>query len=258
MNAVAVHHVVAGPAGGTPVVLSGSLGSDLRMWEPQVRALTAAGYRVVRYDHRGHGDSPVPSGPYTLGDLGADVVALLDRLDVPAAHVVGLSMGGMVGMWLGEYAPQRIRTLTLCCTSAALGPPESWAARAATVRAEGMRSIAEAVVQRWFTPAWRAAHPDRIRWFEDMVAATPAEGYASCCTAIERMDIAGGLPDITAPTLVISGAEDPATPPEHGRRIAAGIARARFEIVSPGAHLATAESADAVSDLILGHLKENS
>ncbi|MQY29267.1 3-oxoadipate enol-lactonase [Nocardia aurantia] len=258
MSGVAVHHVVEGPAGGAPVVLSGSLGSDLRMWEPQARALTAAGYRVVRYDHRGHGDSPVPPGPYTLGDLGADVIALLDRLNVETAHMVGLSLGGMVGMWLGEHAPQRIRTLSLCCTSAALGPAQSWAERAATVRAQGMRAITEAVVRRWFTPAWRAAHPDRIRWFEDMVAATPARGYAACCTAIQHMDIAGRLPDITAPTLVMSGAEDPATPPEHGRRIAAGIAGARFEIVSPGAHLATAESADAVSDLILGHLKENS
>ncbi|MCX4091369.1 3-oxoadipate enol-lactonase [Nocardia sp. alder85J] len=258
MTGIAVNHVVDGPEDGVPVLLSGSLGSDLRMWEPQVAALAAAGYRVVRYDHRGHGNSPVPPGPYTLADLGADAVALLDELGLDSAHVVGLSLGGMVGMWLGEHAPQRIRTLTLCCTSARLGPPESWTARAATVRAEGMAAITEAVVLRWFTAPWRAAHPERIAAFEQMVAATPAEGYAACCAAIAAMDIARGLPGITAPTLVISAAEDPATPPEHGRRIAADIPRARFDIVSPGAHLATAEAVDAISDLIIGHLKENS
>ncbi|WP_280445337.1 alpha/beta fold hydrolase, partial [Nocardia brasiliensis] len=140
MSSVAVHAHVDGPSAGDMVVLSGSLGSDMRMWEPQVAALIAAGYRVVRYDQRGHGNSPVPAGPYALADLGSDVLALLDRLAARRVHFVGLSLGGMVGMWLGAHAPHRLRTLTLCCTSAELGPPAGWAERAATVRGPGGRA----------------------------------------------------------------------------------------------------------------------
>lgn len=256
-NPVAVHYVADGPNDGRPILLSGSLGSDLRMWEPQLAALTGAGFRVIRYDHRGHGDSPVPPGPYTLADLGGDVLALLDRLGIATADFVGLSLGGMVGMWLAQYAPERLRTLTLCCTSAELGPPDGWSERARIVRAEGVRAISHSAVQRWFTPAWVAAHPERTRDHEKMIAATPSEGYAACCAAIETMDIAAGLPDITTPTLVVSGAEDPATPPPHGRRIATQIPGASFEIVSPGAHLASAEQPSVINDLILRHLKDH-
>lgn len=252
---VAVHHRLDGPRNGRPVLLSGSLGSDLRMWEPQVAALAEAGYLVVRYDHRGHGNSPVPPGPYRLADLGADVLALLDDLGIPAADFVGLSLGGMVGMWLAQYAPARVRTLTLCCTSAELGPPSGWADRARTVRAEGTQAVSRSVVERWFTPAWRAADPERTRAYAAMVAATPAEGYASCCTAIETMDIASGLSRITAPTLVVAGADDPAIPAAHGRRIAAEITGARYEVVAPGAHLVSAEQPGPVNDLILQQLK---
>ncbi|MFD6161431.1 3-oxoadipate enol-lactonase [Nocardia sp. NPDC060256] len=258
MTAVEVDYVIDGPPEGRPVVLSGSLGSDLRMWEPQVAALIAAGYRVVRYDHRGHGHSPVPPGPYALADLGSDVLALLDRLDIRRCHFVGLSLGGMVGMWVAQHAPHRLRTLTLACTSAELGPPSGWADRAALVRAEGTQAVAAAVVRRWFTPQWRAANPERTRDYEEMVAATPAEGYASCCTAIETMDIAARLSRISAPALVISGADDPATPPPHGQRIADAIPLARLETISPAAHLANVELPGIINDLILAHLKENS
>jgi 3-oxoadipate enol-lactonase len=252
-----MHCEIDGPETGPPVVLSGSIGSDLRMWDPQVPALTRAGYRVIRYDHRGHGGSPVPAGPYALADLGGDALALLDRWGIERAHWVGLSLGAMVGMWLGQRAPQRIRTLTLLCTSAAL-PPSAWAERARLVRAQGMRAIAEASMQRWLTAEWRAAHPERVRYYEAMIAGQPAEGYASCCQAIETMDIAAGLSTTTAPTLVVAGAEDPATPPDHGQRIAAAIRGARLEVISPGAHLASVESPQLVDDLILRHLKENS
>jgi 3-oxoadipate enol-lactonase len=254
MTAVAVHYMVEGGKDGELVVLSGSLGSDLRMWDPQVGALTAAGYRVLRYDHRGHGQSPVPIGPYTLADLGADVVELLDRIGAPRAHFVGLSLGGMVGMWLAQHAGHRLRSMTLCCTSANLGPANGWAERAAAVRAHGTKAVSTAVVERWFTPEWRAASPQQVRYYEAMVAATPAEGYAACCEAIQTMDIACGLSGISTPALVIAGAEDPATPPEHGRRIATAIPAARLEIVAPAAHLASVESSRQVTELIVGHL----
>jgi len=251
---VAVHHVAEGPEDAPVLVLSPSLGSTLEMWERQAAALSDA-FRVVRYDHRGHGRSPVPPGPYALADLGADLLALLDVLGAERAHLCGLSLGGMTAMWVAEHAPERVDRLVLCCTSAALGPAETWADRAATVREHGTGALAPAVVARWFTPAWRAGHPDEVARFEAMVAATPAEGYAGACAAIETMDIAGGLAAIAAPTLVIAAAQDPSTPPEHGRAIAAAVPSARFELLEPAAHLSAWERPDAVSTLIREHLE---
>ncbi|MGH3948637.1 MAG: 3-oxoadipate enol-lactonase [Pseudonocardiaceae bacterium] len=252
---VDVHHLVDGPVSGEVVIFSGSLGSDLRMWEPQVEPLAEAGLRVVRYDHRGHGDSPVVPGPYALEELGADVLALIDRLGVCRVHFVGLSLGGMLGMWLGQHAADRIASLTLCCTSAALGPAEMWSDRAKLVREKGVPAVADAVVERWFTEEWRAANPELTGYYRDMIAATPAEGYASCCTAIEKMNLVPGLSSITAPALVIAGAQDPATPPEHGKQIAAAISGARLEVVESAAHLASVEQADEVSRLIIEQIK---
>ncbi len=256
VNAVPVHRVVEGPEDGPVVVFAGSLGSDLRMWEPQVVPLLERGFRVVRYDTRGHGASPVPPGPYDLDDLGADFLALLDDLGVAKAHLVGLSLGGMTGMWLGVHAPDRIASLVLCCTSAKLGPPDMWADRARTVRAEGTASVAGAGVGRWLTPAYRERHPDRAAFLRSMISEVPAEGYASCCGAIERMDLLDVLPKIAAPTLVIAGAGDPATSPdEHCRPIADGIPGARLEVVADAAHLGNYEQPEEFTRLILGHLE---
>jgi 3-oxoadipate enol-lactonase len=256
VSALQVHRVVEGPEDGPVVVFAGSLGSDLRMWEPQVVPLLERGFRVVRYDTRGHGASPVPPGPYDLEDLGADFLALLDDLGVAKAHLVGLSLGGMTGMWLGAHAPDRIASLVLCCTSAKLGPPEMWADRARTVRAEGTAAVAKAGVSRWLTPAYLERHPDRAVFLRSMISAVPAEGYAACCGAIERMDLLDVLPKIAAPTLVIAGADDPATPPEgHADLIAAGIPGARLEVVADAAHLGNYEQPEEFSRLILGHLE---
>ncbi|MGW4523205.1 3-oxoadipate enol-lactonase [Amycolatopsis sp. NPDC004378] len=256
VGAVRLHRVVEGPEDGPVVVFGGSLGSDLRMWEPQVVPLLERGYRVVRYDTRGHGASPVPPGPYDLDDLGADFLALLDDLEVGTAHFVGLSLGGMTGMWLGVHAPDRIASLALCCTSAKLGPPEMWRDRARTVREEGTAAVAAAGVARWLTPAYAGKHPDRAAYLRSMIAGVPAEGYAACCGAIERIDLLDVLPKITAPTLVIAGAEDPSTPPEgHGDLIAAGIPGARMEVVADAAHLGSYERPEEFTRLILGHLE---
>ena len=256
MGAVRVHRVVEGPDGGPVVVFGGSLGSDLRMWEPQVAPLVERGFRVVRYDARGHGGSPVPPGPYELDDLGGDVLALLDDLGVDRVHFAGLSLGGMTGMWLGVHAPDRIASLVLCCTSAKLGPPSMWADRARTVRAEGTAAIAEAGVSRGLTPGDLERHPDRAEFLRAMIAAVPAEGYAACCGVIERMDLLDVLPKISAPTLVIAGAEDPATPPAgHSDLIAEGIPGARLEVVADAAHLGNYEQPEEFTRLILGHLE---
>ncbi|WP_020661740.1 3-oxoadipate enol-lactonase [Amycolatopsis benzoatilytica] len=256
MNSVRVHRVVEGPETGPVVVMSNSLGADHRMWEPQVAPLTERGFRVVRYDTRGHGASPAPAGPYDQSDLGGDVLALLDELGIERAHFVGLSLGGMTGMWLGVHAGDRLASLTLCCTSALLGPAQMWADRARTVRAEGTEAVAEASVGRWVTPGYAQAHPDQAGYLREMVGAQSDEGYAECCGAIERMDLTGDLPKISVPTLVIAGAEDPSTPAEtHGKVIAAGIPGARLEIVESAAHLGNFEQPGEFTRLILGQIE---
>lgn len=254
---VDVHHVIEGPDDGDVVVLSNSLGSSLAMWEPQVKPLVDNGFRVLRYDTRGHGKSRVPRGPYTLDELAGDVVALLDLLDVPAAHFVGLSLGGMTGMWLGIYAPDRLRSLTLCCTSARPGNPRMWSERAAKARAEGMDEIAGGSVTRWFTQAWRDANPEAAARTREMIATTPAEGYASCCEVLAGVDLVEDLSGLWVPALVISGAEDPALPPGHGRLIAEHLPAGRFEVVGHAAHLGSFEQPERFNELIIDQLKAN-
>ena len=251
---VEVDATVEGPDDAPVLVLSASLGATRAMWDRQAAALSDR-LRIVRYDHRAHGTSPAPPGPYAMADIAGDVVALLDRLGVGRAHFCGLSMGGMVGMWLGEHAPDRLDRLVLCCTSADLGMPQLWTDRAATVREGGMAAIAGAVVERWLTPAYAAEHPEDAEALRGMLLAADAEGYAACCEAIRDMDVAAGLGEITAPTLVIGAREDLSTPPEHQERIAAAIPGARLEVVR-AAHLANIEQAPTVTQLIRDHIEE--
>ena len=252
---VALHHVVDGAETAAPtLLLAGSLGSTLAMWEPQVAPL-ARGRRVVRLDLRGHGRSPQPPGPYAIEDLGRDVLALMDARAIERADWCGLSLGGMVGMWLAANAPERIRRLVLVCTSAHLPPADGWRARAAAVRAAGtVEAVADAVVERWLTPPFAAANPALRDELRAMLAASPPTGYAACCEAIAAMDLRPLLPRIAAPTLAIAGAEDLATPPLHAATIAAGIPGARTETLSPMAHLGNVEQPEAVARLIADHL----
>ncbi len=252
MSAVALHHVQEGPAGAPVVVLLSSLGTTGAMWDAQAAGL-AERLRVVRADHRGHGGSPVPPGPYALDDLGADVLALLDRLDVERAHVCGLSLGGMVAMWLAIHAPERVDRLVLLSTSAAL-PPDTWRERAAAVRAGGVETVADAVVGRWLTPEGAARDPALAAELRAGLVATSTEGYAGCCEAIAGMRLEDGLAAVLAPTLVVCGAQDPATPPEHAVRIAARVPGARMAVVDGAAHLVGVERPQEVLGLIRGHL----
>jgi 3-oxoadipate enol-lactonase len=251
---VEVHHLVNGPSDAPVVVLSNSLGASMEMWAPQLPALSSR-FRVLRYDQRGHGASPVPPGPYDIADLGRDLLHLLDRLGVERAHFCGLSLGGMTGMWLAANAPERVERLALLCTSAHFGTPDVWIERAATVREHGTEAVADAAVERWFTPEFRAREPRTVARFRAMVAAQPDEGYAECCGVLERMDLRPELAKIRAPTLVIAGAQDPSTPPDpHAKLLAERIASARLELLDPAAHLANVELAEAVTQLILDHL----
>jgi 3-oxoadipate enol-lactonase len=253
MTAVEVAYDVTGPEDAPLLVLSNSLGSTPAMWDAQAPAL-AERMRVVRYDHRGHGRSPVPPGPYELADLGGDALALLDRLGAERVRWCGLSLGGMVGMWLAINAPERIERLVLCCTSARLGPPSMWSERAATVRAEGVEAIADAGIGRWLTPGFIEREPEATARVRAMLVSTPADGYANCCAAIEHMDLVDQLNGVRAPTLVIAADQDPATPPVHGELIAARVPGAHFELVTGAAHLATIEQPAAMTELIAGHL----
>lgn len=254
MSAVELYCDVHGPAAAPVVLLLGSLGATAAMWDPQVAEL-ASSFRVIRCDNRGHGRSPVPPGPYDLDDLVDDVLAVLARHDVRQAHLVGLSLGGMIAMRLAARAPEHVLTLTVLCTSALLGPASAWAQRAQLVRTSGTQAIASSVVSRWLTPAQLGADPAQTQWLQAMIAATPAEGYASCCAAIETMDLRADLGRIIAPTLVIAGAEDPATPPEHLEQIAAGIAGSQLIVLPHAAHLANVAQPAAVNAALLVHLR---
>ncbi|MFF0814441.1 3-oxoadipate enol-lactonase [Rhodococcus sp. NPDC003318] len=251
---VALAHQLTGPGPGAPtVVLLGSLGSDRSMWDPQVRSLSDQ-FNVLAVDLRGHGESPVPDGPYTVADLGGDVLALLDTLALPAVHLVGLSLGGAVSQWIAVHAPSRVHTLTLLCTSAKFGEPQGWLDRAAAVRAEGTGSIADVVVGRWYTSELAARDPELVARSRAMVDATPDEGYAACCEALAGWDSRADLARIAAPTLVIAGRQDPATTPDDLKLIADGVANSTLHVLDPGAHLASVEQAGRVTALIAAHV----
>jgi 3-oxoadipate enol-lactonase len=255
MTTVELHHTIEGPDDAPILLLGNSLGSTTAMWDPQIADLTRT-WRVVRFDHRGHGQSPVPDGPYTLDELGTDVVALMARLGIARASYCGLSLGGMVGMWLGAHAPERVDRLVLCCTSAYMPPREDWSERIGLVLGAGSTEpIADVVLGRWLTAGFTAAHPDEVARLRAMLVASPAVGYAGASAAIRDMDLRADLPSISAPTLVIAGADDPSTPPDRGAAIADAIPGARFEVVGPAGHFANVEQAETVTALIREHLE---
>jgi 3-oxoadipate enol-lactonase len=251
---VALEYRIDGLDEGPVLLLGGSLGTTLEMWEPQLAGIGGAA-RLVSLTQRGHGTSPVPPGPYSIAELGGDVLALMDQLGLKRVSYCGLSIGGMVGQWLAINARERIERLVLICTSAYLPPEDQWRQRAATVRQAGTpEAVADAVLQRWFTPGYVERNPETVARYRRMIASIPAEGYAGCCEAIAIMDMRSDLERIAAPTLVIAGAQDPAIPPEHGAAIADAVPGARLEVLDPAAHLASVERATEVSGLIAGHL----
>jgi 3-oxoadipate enol-lactonase len=243
---------LTGPAHAPLLVLGGSLGTTRAMWSPQLPELTRR-WRVLRFDHRGHGGSEVARGPYTLDALGGDVLALLDEVGADRVSYCGLSLGGMIGMWLAAHAPHRIDRLALLCTSAYLPPAQHWLDRARLVRADGTATVVDAVVARWFTPAFAQGQRETVTELSNALAAVPPEGYAGCCEAIAAMDLRPVLHRVSAPTLVIAGGEDPATPPAHSEEIVAAVPDARLAVVAHAAHLASVEQPVAVTRLLNAH-----
>jgi 3-oxoadipate enol-lactonase len=250
---VEVNHTLEGPEGAPVLVLSNSLGSTLEMWDDQASVLRER-FRLVRYDQRGHGGSPVPPGPYKIEDLGLDLLALLDRLEIERVSFCGLSIGGLVGMWLASEDPGRVERLVLCCTAARFDP-DMYDARARKVRAEGVGSISDTVLERWFTPEFRASRPETVESAESMLRGTPTEGYAGCCEVLRDTDVRDRLEGIRAPTLVLAGAEDPAATVEQAEEIRDSIPGARLTVIDNAAHLANIEQPEAVTREILDHLE---
>jgi 3-oxoadipate enol-lactonase len=247
-----LHRRLDGPDDAPAIVLSSSLGTTHELWDVQAADL-ATTFRVVRYDHRGHGRSDVPPGPYTVEELATDVIELLDELGLARVTFCGLSLGGAVGMWLASRAPERIERLVLCCTSARFADREFWVERARTVRARSVAAVADVVLERWFTPRFHATQPDTVDGFRRVLVSTPREGYAACCDALADWDFRNELGTIAVPTLVVVADGDRSAPPEHGELIARRVAGAEILVVRDAAHLANVEQPHAFVRAIAEH-----
>ena len=243
---------VDGPEGAPALLLSNSLSSDLSMWDEQV-PLWAERFRVIRYDQRGHGGSVVSAAPYTMDQLGRDAVAVLDQLGVAQAHFCGLSMGGMVGMWLLTHAPARIGRAVLANTAAYMGPASLWDGRVALARAGGMEATVAPTVTRWFPAHFHAAAPGAIERMRAMIRRVPVEGYVGSCLAIRDMDQRAAIRGVTNPVLVVIGGCDPATTPADGALIHGAIAGSAVVTLDAG-HLSNIELPEAFAEVVMGFL----
>lgn len=247
-----IHVEVEGPPHAPVLMLSNSLGTDLSMWDDQIAPFTRH-FRLVRYDRRGHGRSGVPQGPYTMARLGRDVLAILDALGIERINWCGLSMGGMVGQWLGANSAHRIDKLILSNTACYYPDKALWNGRLKTVREKGLAGIVDANMERWFTKGFRERVPEAIERMRQMFLATNPDGYIGCGEAIRDMDLRPLLAKITAPTLVIAGRHDIATPLDGNEFIRAHIPGAQLAMLD-AAHIANVEQSQAYADAVLGFL----
>lgn len=257
INGVTLSYEVRGPAGAPPVVFSNSLGTTRAMWAPQLAALTGR-FRCLSYDTRGHGQSPLAASPFGINDLADDLAGLIEHVfGKTPVHVVGLSLGGMTGMALAIRRPDLVASLTPMATFALTAAPASWVERAAIVRKGGVEAFAPTILQRWFTPGFATLQPALYASTKAMLLATSRDGYAACCDAIRDLDLMAGLKGITAPTLVFSGADDPASPPALQDAIRDTIPGAGLVRLSPAAHIMNLEQPDQVNALLTAWLDLN-
>ena len=247
-----IHYSLEGHPAKPALILSNSLGADFSMWDPQVPEF-ANSFRVLRFDTRGHGKSSVTPGPYTIEQLAQDVLVLADSQQFERFHFCGLSMGGQIGMWLATNAPQRLNKLVISSTAAKIGTPEMWNARIATVLKEGMKNVAAAAIERWFTASFRTKNPSAVASIHKILEATSPEGYAACCSGLRDFDFREKLCNLITPTLVISGTHDPATTPADGQFLAKHISGAHYVELN-GAHLSNIEDADRFTQEVTSFL----
>jgi 3-oxoadipate enol-lactonase len=250
---IVVHYELAGRADAPVVLFANSLGTNFHVWDAQAAAL-ADRFRVLRYDMRGHGLTDCPAGPYSIEQLGDDARALLDVLKIDSAHVVGLSIGGLVAQQLAASAPGRVRSLVLCDTANVIGPPGRWDDRIAAVSKGGLVSIAEAVTKGWFTPGFVASRPDLVCGATNMLTRTPLAGYIGCCYALREADLRADDAKITCPTLIVVGDQDASTPLAAARELCAAIRGARLEVIANAAHIPAIERPEALNRLLLDFL----
>ena len=242
INNAHLHYEIQGAANAPALVLSNSLATNFGMWEAQIPDLHKH-FRVLRYDTRGHGQSEVTPGPYSFEQLGRDVLALADKVDMDKFSFCGLSMGGVTGMWLGIHARHRLHKLALCSTAAKIGNPDTWNARIEAVRKGGMKSVAAATMERWFTAPFREREPQAVERIKHMVESTSSDGFIANCEALREADFREGITAIRTPTLVISGTHDTGTTPADGKFLAKQIPGARY-VELDAAHLSNIEQKD--------------
>ena len=247
-----IHYALTGAPDAPVVVLSNSLGTNFTMWDLQAPALEEH-FRLLRYDTRGHGRTGVPPGPYTIEELGRDVLGLLDGLKLDRVHFCGLSMGGLIGQWLGVHAPERINRLVLCSTCPKIGTPEMWNPRIEAIRKSGMNAIATSIIERWLTPEFRVRAPQPTLALLGLLQSTSPAGYTACCEALRDADLREAITTIRTPVQVIMGARDPATPAADGRAMAQRIPNARYAELD-ASHLCNVESPDRFNAELLGFL----
>lgn len=253
----ALNYQLEGAEGAPTVMLSNSLASALGMWSAQVPALLAAGFRVLRYDTRGHGQSGAPPAPWSIADLAGDALALLDALEIAKVHFCGLSLGGMTGQWLGTHHGDRLHSLTLCATTAFAGPPEVWRDRIAMVEAGGMSAVCEATINRWFTAAGQQAAAAAIDPVRAQILATPVAGYTGCGGAIAVMDQRESITAIRTPTLVMVGADDPSTPVAASEFLQRQIPGAQLVVIPDSMHLFNVERPAEFNHALLAFLSSH-
>jgi 3-oxoadipate enol-lactonase len=253
-DGVRLHYRVDGPADGSPVLLINPLGTDLRMWQPQVDAL-ADRFRVIRYDSRGHGQSDAPPGPYTLERLALDALALLDTFDIQRANVCGLSLGGLVALWLAIYRPARVRRAVFANTAARIGSVESWTARIEAVQAGGMAAIRDAILARFLSVGYRAREPAVTRQIAEMLDRTPLHGFIGACAALRDADLRHLASTVEAPSLVIGGELDEATPPAQAEDLHAAIVPSELMVIPGVAHLSNLEAPEWFNRRLIDHLR---
>ncbi len=249
-----IHYELSGPENAPVLLFSNSLGTTFHMWDVQLDDFSKH-FRILRYDTRGHGQSSVTPGPYTIEQLSNDALHLLDLLKLPQVSFCGLSMGGMTGMFLGAQFPSRFRKLVLCSTAAKIGTPDIWNARIEAVRKSGMNSVASAVIERWFTPSFRAAHSAPTADMLAMLENANANGYVANCAAVRDFDFRDRLSLIKPPTLVVSGTHDPVATPADGRFLAEHIPECRFVEV-PAAHISNIEAQIQFDREVLSFLRD--